>query len=91
MIWIALMSMVVGTLMQHLGLSEAIARVITKIAKCHRCCSFWLTLAVMIYYGYEPFESLVLSILMAYLSNFFGLVLLLMNKLYTKLWQRIEK
>ena len=91
MVWIALISMVVGTLMQHLGLSEAIAGVITKIAKCHRCCSFWLTLAVMIYYGYEPFVSLVLSILMAYISNFFGLLLLLLNKLYTKLWQRIEK
>ena len=91
MIWIALISMMVGTLIQHLGLSEAIVGVAAKIAKCHRCCSFWLTLAALIYFGYDPFISLTLSILMAYLSNYFGLFLLWMNKLYTKLWQRIEK
>ena len=91
MIWIALTSMIVGTLMQHLGLSEAIARAVSKIAKCHRCCSFWLTLVALIYFGYDPFISLTLSILMAYLSNYFGLFLLWTNKLYTKLWQKVEK
>lgn len=81
----------VGVLIQHLGLSEAIANVIMKIAKCHRCCAFWLTLATLLYFGNEPFISLSLSILMAYLSNYLGLLLMLVNKLYLRLWQKIEK
>lgn len=90
MAWIALISMMTGVLMQHLGLSEAISETIGKIAKCHQCCSFWLTLSSLIYFGYEPFASLALSMLMAYLSNYFGMALILMNKIYSRLWEKIQ-
>lgn len=91
MVWVALISMAVGVLMQHLGLSEAIVGVAEKIAKCHKCCAFWATIAALSYFGYDPFATLALSILMAYLSNFFGLLLVLLNKLYLRLWQKTEK
>ena len=51
MVWIALISMVVGVLIQHLGLSEAVVGVVQKIAKCPKCCAFWLTLATLAYFG----------------------------------------
>lgn len=91
MVWIALIAMVVAVLMQHLGLTTAISNVIVKIAKCHRCCAFWATLATLIYFGYDPFASLALSILMAYLSNYLGLLLLLLQKIYDKIWEKIQR
>ena len=91
MVWIALISMAVGVLIQHLGLSEAVVGVVQKIAKCPKCCAFWLTLSTLAYFGYDPLASLALSILMAYLSSFFGLALVLLNRLYLWLWEKTEK
>lgn len=91
MVWIALISMVVGVLIQHLGLSEAAVGVVQRIAKCPKCCAFWLTLATLAYFGYDPLASLALSILMAYMSSFFGLALVLLNRLYLWLWEKTEK
>ena len=42
----ALTAMAAATLAQHLGLTEAIGKIITKIAKCPKCCSFWTALMV---------------------------------------------
>lgn len=88
MVWIALMSMMAACLAQHLGLAEAVASVIHKVAKCPKCMTFWTTLAVLISLGCEPFTASALSILMSYLSHYFGLVLMVLNKVYDWLWQK---
>lgn len=91
MVWIAICAAISAVLMQHLGLCEAIAEVIGKIARCHVCCCFWLTLAALLYSGCEIIAAISLSIIMAYLSNYFGILLMLTQKIYEKLWQKINK
>jgi hypothetical protein len=75
-------------LAHHLGLSQAIASVIGKVARCHKCLTFWITLFFLVYIGCDAFIALVLSITMSYLSHYFGLVLMVLNKFYDKLWQK---
>lgn len=87
-VWIALSVMIAATLIVNLGLGEAIARVSGKILQCPLCLSFWGTMAALLYSGADIIVTVVLSILMAYLSNFFGIVLMILNQLYDKLWQR---
>ena len=91
MVWIAICAAISAVLMQHLGLCEAIAEIIGKIAKCHICCCFWLTLAALLHSGCEIIAAISLSIVMAYLSNYFGIVLMLMQRIYSVLWQKTSK
>lgn len=91
MVWIAVCAAVSAVLMQHLGLCEAIAEVVGKVTKCHVCCCFWLTLAALLYSGCEIIAAVSLSIIMAYLSNFFSIFLMLMQKIYDRLWEKINK
>lgn len=88
MLWIALISMMTACLAQHLGLPQAIASVVLKVAKCPRCLTFWITLFVLLAAGCHIFTASALSIMMSYLSHYFGLVLMVLNNLYDKLWQR---
>lgn len=88
---IALMAMIIATLAQHLGLSSAIAKVVTKIANCPRCLSFWLTLIVLVLVRCNPIVAIALSLLCAYLSNWFGLILMWLNHKYNALWERLNK
>ena len=44
---VALIAMVVAVLAHHLGLSEAIAKVVSKVARCPKCLTFWLVLLVL--------------------------------------------
>jgi len=91
MFWIALTTMIGATLAQHLGLSEAIAEIVTRICSCHMCLTFWMCLFVLIIVlALDPIISAVLSIAMAYLSNWFALILMGAQKIYTKLWQRLR-
>lgn len=87
-IWIALSVMIAATLIVNLGLGEAIAKVSGKILQCPLCLSFWGTMAALFYSGADIIMTVVLSILMAYLSNFFGIILMILNQWYDKLWQR---
>lgn len=91
MVWIAVCAAVSAVLMQHLGLCEAIAEIVGKVAKCHVCCCFWLTLAALLYSGCEIIAAVSLSIVMAYLSNFFSIFLMLMQKIYDRLWEKTSK
>ena len=91
MVWIAICAAISAVLMQHLGLCEAIAEIIGKIAKCHICCCFWLTLAALLHSGCEIVAAISLSIVMAYLSNYFVIVLMLMQRIYSVLWQKTSK
>jgi hypothetical protein len=86
-----LIAVVVATLGAHLGLWSAIARVIAKIAKCERCASMWLSLSVLFYSGCEPIAAIALSVLGSYLSSYVGLILVFLNRVYSKLWRKINK
>ena len=47
--------------------------------------------AALLYTGHNIVLSVVLSIFAAYLSNFFGIVLMVLNKIYNTLWERNSK
>lgn len=84
----ALIAMAMATLSHHLGLSEAMSKVISKVLKCPRCLSFWTVLLVLVLHRYNVFFAIGLSLLMAYLAIWSELLLGYLNQLYEKLWQK---
>lgn len=90
-VWIATLAMVSAILVVNLGLGEAIAKVSGKILQCPVCLSFWGSLIALLYYNTEIIIAVSLSILASYLSNFVGIILMIANKWYEKLWQRNSK
>lgn len=88
---IALICMVVGVTAHHLGLAEEVARIFSKIAKCPKCCSFWLSFSFLIYKDCDIFVAGMLSLFAAYLSFYFGLTLILLQRLYNWLWQKANR
>lgn len=88
---ISLTSMVVGVIAHHLGLTDEAGKIARKIASCPKCCSFWLSLSVLLYKGCDLFISIALSLLVAYLSYYFGLLLILLQKIYDYLWQKVNR
>ena len=87
----AIIAMMAATLIQHLGLSEAAAGVAGKIARCGKCMSFWVTLLVLLVMGAGAFEAVMLSVLMADLSYWCGIGLVLFSRLDDKIWRRLTK
>jgi hypothetical protein len=87
----AIAAMIAATLIQHLGLAEAIAKVVTKVASCNQCCTFWFVLAVLVYCHHDIVVSVMLSILMAYASNWFVLLLMCLQRLFTYWYEKREK
>lgn len=91
MVWIALTVMIVAGLAHHLGLPQAIASVVAKVARCQKCLTFWATFIVLLIVGSGLLFAVMLSVLTAYLSHYWGLVMMLLNDLYNKLWERVNK
>ena len=90
MVWIAIGLMLAATLAVHLGLPQEVAKVITKICGCHKCMSFWLVLVVTVTLC-PLWLALLLSLLAAYASNWFAMLLVWFNNLSDRLWQRLRK
>jgi len=90
-VWIAIVLMMVATVAVHLGLPQEVAKVLVKIFGCHKCLTFWTTLVVVQLFGYSLLVALPLSLAAAYLSNWFAVLLVILNKIYNKLWQRVNK
>ena len=88
---IAILAMVVATLAVHLGLPQAISKVVVKVFGCYKCLSFWTTIVVLQLSGFSLQVAIPLSFLSAYLSGWFIMLLNIINKLYEKLWQRLNK
>lgn len=82
-ILILLSIMIASVLIQHLGLANSISNIIDKIASCSQCFTFWFSLACLLYLGYGVIEIVVLSILMSYLSNWFVLLLMFLQRKFT--------
>ena len=80
MIGIALIVMAVASLMHHIGLSEAIADVVSKIAGCSKCLTFWSVLAVLILSGCNILMAVAVAIVMAYLSHWFEIGIILCDR-----------
>ena len=57
------MAMVIASLAHHMGLPEAIMKVASKIARCPKCLSFWVTLAVLILYDCDLIVAIALSVI----------------------------
>lgn len=91
MVVIAIIVTFVSVLAQHLGLTEAMARVANKIAKCPKCCTFWCVIAVLLYVGCDALVAISLSVLMSYVSHYVGLLLMCGQKLYNRLWEKLRK
>lgn len=80
--------MVSVNLIHHLGLAQAIAEVLGKILECSQCLTFWSVMAGLIYLGQDVVTATFLAIMMAYLSNWFGLILLYLQRKFTTLYER---
>lgn len=48
-------------------------------------------MAVLLLVGYDIVAAMGISIISAYLSNWFGLLLVWLNGKYNELWQRINR
>ncbi len=90
-VWTAIAVMMSATIAVHLGLPKAIASVVCKICNCHKCLSFWATLGVLWWSGCDMVAAILLSFAMAYLSNWFGILLIWLNRQYTELWERVNR
>lgn len=75
-------------LIHHLGLAQAIAEVVGKILACSQCLTFWSVIGGLIYIGQDIITATFLAITMAYLSNWFGLLLLYLQRKFTILYER---
>lgn len=53
--------------------------------------SFWTTLLVLLLIGCNVVVAAMLSLLMSYVSNWFGLFLIWLNDKYGKLWLRLNQ
>lgn len=85
---IAIATMIAATLAQHLGLAEAIAHVVDKVASCPQCFTFWVTMSALLYLGHDVYTSALAAIVVAYLSNWFVLLLLILQRKFTKLYEK---
>lgn len=75
----------------HLDLFNAITSVLTKISSCAKCSSFWCSVVLLWYVGADVISIVSLSLLAAYISNWVGFILVIANKYYTKLWEKLSQ
>lgn len=88
---LAAVAMVCAVLIQHLGLTMEMAKVAGKIAACYKCCTFWCCLLTLLIRRADILTAVGLSICMAYLSHYFSLLLIVLQKVYDWLWQKTQK
>ncbi len=92
MYWIvAISSAGIITLAHHLGFVKKAYAVAGSIAKCPMCSAFWGTLAVLLLMECRLLEAVALSFIVAYVSNWFGLLLGVLNRVYDKIWQKVNR
>ena len=90
-VWIAIASTIGMTLAVHLGLTSSIARVASRIARCNMCATFWFTLVILLLCETHPLVAALLSILGSYASNWLLFLLIILQRKYDEIWQRINK
>lgn len=88
---IAIAVMMTATVAVHMALPQAISSVVAKVSKCHKCLSFWSALVVLVVARCNVIVAVLLSLGVSYLSNWFGLLLIWLNRKYNELWQRVNR
>lgn len=88
---IVCLTIVNATIAVHLGLSVAIGKILMKVLSCPKCLTFWSTLFLLWIFGCNLFIAVVLSLLSAYIANWFALLLVKLNQKYNELWQKLSK
>ena len=89
MLWVvAITSMCVVLIAHHLGFVGKAYAVVGEIARCSMCSVFWCTAFVLWYYDATVLEIIALSFTVAYLSNWAGIGIELLSRLYEMVWQR---
>lgn len=93
MCWIviAIASMAVISTAHHLGFIDKAYIVCGDIVKCPMCCCLWGTLLLLLILGCQFINAIALSFLVAYLSNWFSLVLNKLAEIYDCIWQKNRK
>lgn len=79
-----------AVMINHLGLIEAVEKVIKHkipIMNCCKCLSFWLVLAYMLFNGYTVINSVATSFLCAWLATWFELLLGGIDIFYMKVYE----
>lgn len=85
------MATLIAILSQHLGLTVEASKIVSKISKCPKCLSFWITLAALIYNKCDPLKAIALSFIMAYLSFWLSLLFPILQKAYNRIWTKLNK
>lgn len=90
-ILLAVSTTISAVLIVHLGLSKEIARISNKILNCSTCLTFWVTLSACYFFAkQEIIICLIIAISCAYSANYVSLIFIYLNKLYNKLWQKLN-
>ena len=84
----SLIVMVSVCLIHHLGLAHAISEVVDKVLSCGQCLTFWSVLAALVYLSTDMITAVFFAITMAYLSNWFGLLLLYLQRQFNIFYGR---
>lgn len=88
---VALIAMVGGFIAQHTGLTQAVAGVISRVAKCHKCTVFWCVLISTTFVGTPLYIAIAEALLCSYVSNWLGLAFMWLGKKYEELWQKLSR
>lgn len=91
MVGVAIVAMIIATLAHHMGLPEAIMKVASKIARCPKCLSFWVTFAVLILYNCDLIVAIALSVVVAYISYYIELIFDILHDIYNWIWERKQR
>lgn len=84
----SLIVMVSVNLIHHLGLAHAISGVVGKVLSCSQCLTFWSVLTALVYLSTDMITAVFFAITMAYLSNWFGLLLLYLQRQFNIFYGR---
>lgn len=79
-----------ATLMNHMGLVEAIEGVIhhkLPVVNCCKCCTFWCCLLYTLLAGVAVIPSVALSFAAAYAAVWFELLLGIIDSIYTYIYE----
>jgi hypothetical protein len=81
---------VISVIAVHLALTETIARIALRIARCERCTAFWSVLFILALTIDDYLTAVALAITAALLSHWFAFVLIVLQKLYDRIWQKLN-
>ena len=82
----------IAVAINHMGLVEAVEKVIGKrllIVGCTKCAAFWMTLAYNLYISREVIPSAAMAFLYSYLALWLELLMGQVDSIYIKCYEKI--